>query len=412
MTSKHLAGFSLSVMAAGFLVTLFLPETTFMFLLRGGFEAGLVGGIADWFAVTALFRHPFGLPIPHTSLLLKNRDKIIRTLIATMENELLNKRSIEGKLRNINILKSVFTVSAKLLRKRSVRLGILSLLTETVRRLPLEKSLPFLQNSLSGMIRSADLKAAAQKLLTGTVHAGYDQKLFDAALSGGLDWVQRPDTRALLGKLAVEKLSEVKVGGFMGFAFQAFAGFMDEEKLGFILQDMLASAIRGLSDKANPSRERIIRGLLGQLYQLADNAERLQLIKDWAVEGVQDRNGTVFLNARLEEVRDLILDKLEEERLNGARIIFTAYRSIIRFINKESEQMERMESRLIEYAVGLVESNHYRIGQLVKENLDRMDDAALVEMLEEKLGRDLQWIRVNGAICGFVVGVLLSLIQL
>jgi uncharacterized membrane-anchored protein YjiN (DUF445 family) len=69
------------------------------------------------------------------------------------------------------------------------------------------------------------------------------------------------------------------------------------------------------------------------------------------------------------------------------------------------------ESRLLSSIIHLVESNHYRIGQLVKENLDQMDDKALVRMMEEKVGKDLQWIRVNGALCGFVVGIILALIQ-
>ena len=81
MKSKYLAGGSLAIMALGFIATLFFPKTTLLLIIQGGFEAGLVGGIADWFAVTALFRHPLGIPIPHTSLLTRNRDKIIRSLI-------------------------------------------------------------------------------------------------------------------------------------------------------------------------------------------------------------------------------------------------------------------------------------------------------------------------------------------
>lgn len=104
MRSKNLATMSLAFMACGFLITLFLPENLAVILLRGGFEAGLVGGIADWFAVTALFRHPMGLRIPHTSLLLKNRDKIIQSLITAMETELLNKESIENKLRKFGFI--------------------------------------------------------------------------------------------------------------------------------------------------------------------------------------------------------------------------------------------------------------------------------------------------------------------
>ncbi|MNO09533.1 hypothetical protein D3C81_2327700 [compost metagenome] len=62
--------------------------------------------------------------------------------------------------------------------------------------------------------------------------------------------------------------------------------------------------------------------------------------------------------------------------------------------------------------IAIVEANHFRLGVLVKENLDQMDDASLVNMLEDKVGKDLQWIRVNGAVCGFVVGLVLTVIQM
>ncbi|WP_245237743.1 DUF445 family protein, partial [Paenibacillus ihuae] len=70
------------------------------------------------------------------------------------------------------------------------------------------------------------------------------------------------------------------------------------------------------------------------------------------------------------------------------------------------------EERICASLIALVEANHYRLGVLVKENLDQMDDASLVNMLEDKVGKDLQWIRVNGAVCGFVVGLVLTVIQM
>ncbi|MDB4867992.1 MAG: hypothetical protein JWR03_2325 [Cohnella sp.] len=412
MNSRYLAVLSLAIMACGFLVTLLIPETTAVFLLRGGFEAGLVGGIADWFAVTALFRHPFGIPIPHTSLLLKNREKIVRSLISAMENELLNKQSIEDKLRKLNILRLSARLLAKLLRKRSVRQDLLDFITQQVRRLPIEKSLPFLQSGISDYIRSIDAKAAAETFVTKSLYAGYDEKAMDYVLTEALRWVERPDTRNLLGKLAVEKISEAKAGGLTGFAIQAFAGFMSEDKLGLMLQNLLVSAGRDLLDHQNQYRERFIREIRVQLFELAGSDERMGRLKEWAANHVQSPDGEQFLHARLEEIRTLVLDKLEKERSRGGRVIFAVYRTLVRSVNKEPEWIVSAENRLLNYLVELVETNHYRIGLLVKDNLDRMDDASLVDMLEQKIGEDLQWIRVNGAICGFIIGLVLSLIQL
>ncbi len=135
MKSRYLAGTSLAVMGAGFLITLFLPQNIAVRLLQGGFEAGLVGGFADWFAVTALFRHPMGIPIPHTSLLLKNRNKIVNSLISALETELLNKESITGRLRQMKLFKGISSGLLKLIAKKEIRLKVIDSLTEAVRQL-------------------------------------------------------------------------------------------------------------------------------------------------------------------------------------------------------------------------------------------------------------------------------------
>ncbi|MBW7476080.1 DUF445 domain-containing protein [Paenibacillus oenotherae] len=412
MRSRYLASISLAVMASGFVATLFLPKSIFVSLLQGGFEAGLVGGIADWFAVTALFRHPLGIPIPHTSLLLKNRNRIIQSLISAMENEFLNKESIENKLRKLNVLRYASSLLTKLLSRRSVRKSILNLLIQLAQRMPLDKAAPYIQSGIAAYIQKMDMRAAADTVLAKIMNDRYDEKSFDYVLDEGANWAAKPDTGIMLGKLASEKLNEVKVGGFMGFAVQAFAGFMNEEKMGTMLQNLLLSGIRELKNEDNPYREKIIREVRVRLFELAGDETRLDGLKAWALNQLQGEGTESFIQERIEDLRGSIIHKLEEEQGNGGRAVFTVYRSIVRYVNKQPEWIAAWESRLLSGIIGFVESNHYRIGQLVKENLDQMDDASLVRMLEDKLGNDLQWIRVNGALCGFVVGIVLSLFQL
>ncbi|WP_313997392.1 DUF445 domain-containing protein [uncultured Paenibacillus sp.] len=412
MNTKNIAAISLMVMAAGFVITLFLPDKGIFFVLKGGFEAGLVGGIADWFAVTALFRHPFGLKIPHTSLLLKNRDKIIRSLISAMENELLNKQSIENKLKSLNILRLSVSLLTKALQKRAVRRQLLQLLIEQVRSAPADRLAALVRNGIKAYAGKVDLKTTADRLLTGAMENRYDEKAFDYALDEALTWVRKPQTGMMLGKLAAEKLSELNVGGFAGFAFQAFAGFMSEDKLGGILQNLLLSAIGDLRRTDNAHRAAILQEIRVRLLMLPDDESKMNKLREWIDRKLDDEPFERFVLARLEEARLLLLQKLEQEQANGGRMVFTAYRSFIRGLSSDSERVGEWEERLLTFVIDLIDRNHYRIGQLVKDNLEQMDDASLVRMLEEKVGKDLQWIRVNGALCGFAVGVALSLIQL
>ncbi|MCL6604081.1 MAG: DUF445 domain-containing protein [Paenibacillus sp.] len=411
MRSKNLATISLAIMACGFLFTLFLPENVAVLLLRGGFEAGLVGGIADWFAVTALFRHPMGLPIPHTSLLLKNRDKIIQSLISAMENELLNKESIENKLRKINIVSKGAGLLTKSFRRKKARAEILEQISGIVLHIPLQKVVPHLKSTLVGYIQEADLSTAADSVATRLMNDGKDVAALDYALEQVSVWGSRTETRAMLGKIASQKLAEVKLGGLKGMAFQAFVGFMDEEMLGEMLQGMLVSGIRDFQEEDSPYREGIIQEIRVALFQLVSDEKKVASLKDWAVQELQSEAATEFINARLEDIRMKAVEMLKEDQAKGGRKLFTLYAMLVRRISKEQDWIQGWEERIRASLIGFVGKNHYRIGVLVKENLEQMDDASLVNMLEDKVGNDLQWIRVNGALCGFVVGLVLTVIQ-
>lgn len=412
MRSKNLATMSLVFMACGFLITLFLPENLGVILLRGGFEAGLVGGIADWFAVTALFRHPLGLRIPHTSLLLKNRDKIIQSLISAMETELLNKESIENKLRKIGIVSLGSKVLTKFFSKKKARAQILEQLSGFVSRLPVEQAVPYLQKAASEYIREAELGVAADKIMTKLMNDGKDVAALDYALEGVSSWSGRPETRDMLGKIASEKLAEVKLGGLKGMAFQAFVGFMDADMLGEMLQGMLQSGIRDFREEDSPYREEVIREIRVALFQIINDETRLTSLKEWALKELEGDAATAFLHTQLEQIRSKALSMLEEDRAAGGRKLFGIYASLVRRIGTEEQWIQGWEERIRASLIAFVEANHFRIGLLVKENLDGMDDASLVNMLEDKVGKDLQWIRVNGAVCGFAVGLVLSIIQL
>ncbi|MFC3749389.1 DUF445 domain-containing protein [Paenibacillus sp. GCM10012306] len=412
MRSRHLATISLVVMAIGFLITLFLPENLAVILLRGGFEAGLVGGIADWFAVTALFRHPMGLKIPHTSLLLKNRDKIIQSLIHAMENELLNKKSIEDKLRKFGFITIASRLLTRVFSRKKARQEMLEQLKSILLKVPAEKAVPYLQKAVSSYLSQADLGTAADVVLSKLMKDNKDVAALDFALQGVSSWTARPETKLMLGKLASQKLAEVKLGGFKGMAFQAFVGFVDEEMLGDMLQGMLISGIRDFQEEDSPYREEVIREIRTGLFQLIGDEKRLTSLKSWAVEQVEGPAANGFLVAQLELLRSKAVALLEEEQATGGRKLFALYAMLARRIRGEQQWILSWETRVRDSLIAFVEANHYRIGLLVKENLDSMDDASLVNMLEEKVGKDLQWIRVNGALCGFVVGLVLTVIQL
>lgn len=412
MGSRNLAGISLIVMAAGFVGCLFLPENNWTFLLIGGFEAGLVGGLADWFAVTALFRHPLGLRIPHTSLLLKNKGRIVESLVSAMETQLLNKESITEQLRKLNLIQAAAQALTRVVARKRTRQQVLDFAAETIAKLPLEKAVEPVRDAAANYIRDLDAAGLADRALTKVLNDGYEIKLFDYALKEAKAWAQRPETKDTMGTLAMDQLSNAKVGGFTGFAFQAFAGMVNEDKLGSMIQTMLVAGVDSLLDPYGEQRHAILREIRVKLFEAAGDEEKLEYLRGQVLEVLHEQATEAFILNNLEKLREFALAKTAEERAKGGRIVFRLYAAIMRNMASEPERIQMWEEKTRGAIVKIAEQNHYRIGQLVRDNVDRMDDKQLVELLEEKIGQDLQWIRVNGAVCGFLVGIVLSLVQL
>ncbi|OAB41060.1 DUF445 domain-containing protein [Paenibacillus antarcticus] len=412
MRTKYIASSSLIVMGIGFLLTLFMPQNIAVRLLQGGFEAGLVGGFADWFAVTALFRHPMGIPIPHTSLLLNNRDKIINSLISAMETELLNKESIKRKLSQTKIFKALANGIFKLIRKRELRKTMITSVKSVVETIPLDKVSASLQTILVGYVRNKELEPIVAQTAVSIVESKYDEKVLDYALAYGKQWATKPDSEALLGNLVHSKLQEIQLGGMKGFAVQAFLGFMSEEKLGSLLTGMMISSFDDLAKPDSEYRERILHEIRMQLTTAALNPSITLQLKSWLDTKLTNPSTQVFILNQLEELRGQLLNRLSSEYDNGGRLILTGFRWMTSTLNKHESLVQKWEQGILSLIVNIVENNYYRLGLLVKDNLDQMDDQTLVRMLEDKVGNDLQWIRVNGALCGFIIGILLTVLHM
>lgn len=399
-------------MAGGFAGSLFFPEGPFYRILSGGFEAGLVGGLADWFAVTALFRHPLGIPIPHTSLLLKNRNRIVDSLVGALETELLNKESIQRKLTEVRLLPLAASGTVKLAGKRSTRTAVVRGAAAAVRALPLDKAAAVLQSGLGSALERAELQPPLRRLAEAGIRDGWDERALDAVLAAGEVWVERPETEALLGQMAHGKLRELQVGGLMGIAFQAVAGFLSEERLGSMLKGMLASTLRDLRWPQAPMRAKVLEEIGRHAFAAADDPRFAEGLRSWGLDKLASAHTEAWLRERLEEIRESVLAKLDEEAERGGPGVVRILRFILNKLADMPETTGQWERQLQEALVDAVERNHYRIGSLVRDNINRLDDQALVSMLEEKIGTDLQWIRLNGAVCGFLVGLVLTLFRL
>jgi uncharacterized membrane-anchored protein YjiN (DUF445 family) len=410
-STKHLATVSLTVMAIGFIGTMPFQDSLWGIILQGGFEAGLVGGLADWFAVTALFRHPLGIPIPHTALLPKNRSKITQKIISMLENDWLTKESIKQKISTVKFSQILLPLVEKQLDSEGVKKTCIRLVQSAIQYINIDQLVTLIEKELKNQIQKVDVRVVLPNLVDQISERGYDEKALDYILEEVDQWANQESTKTRLGKMAVDAIENIKADGFMQFALKSFSNLVNEEKLGNIIQSFIQKGVDSFRDPANQNRLTLLWNIQNKLQSLKTDEKFIGELNGWVSEIVAKWQPE-------EKIREFLFN-MQEKALGFTQApqFFDEYvqpfltRSLDN-LKSDTDKLNQIDHWLYNQAYDLVEKNHSKIGKLVEENLEKLDDKTLIEMLETNVGKDLQWIRVNGAICGFLIGLVLVSIRM
>ncbi|PRT07508.1 DUF445 domain-containing protein [Bacillus wiedmannii] len=407
LQTKYIAGISLGVMGVGFAASIPFQGTVAGEIIQGGFEAGLVGGLADWFAVTALFRHPMGIPIPHTALLPKNRKRVTKGLIHTLENEWLTKESITNKVKEMQLAQMVLQIAEREMQSDAVKKGIVTIAEKAIVSIDTEKLAVIIEKELKTYLHTINTSNILQVLVDQLVVQEYDEKTLDYILVKVKDWTAQDEARYQLGSLGMKAMENIKVDGFLQFTLKSFMNIVDEDKIGGILQKFIISNINSLQDADNSTRQLILAKIRQEIINVKENEALLQELENWKEKWIANWNATDKIKEMLEQVQQRAITFVKNEEFTDKYVI-PFLQTQMNKIKEDEQTVQKIEDWLQKQVVTLVEKNHSKIGKLVQENLDKLDDKTLIEMIENNVGKDLQWIRVNGAVCGFMIGLVLE----
>ncbi|MDA1579137.1 DUF445 domain-containing protein [Bacillus cereus group sp. BY17LC] len=407
LQTKYIAGISLGVMGVGFAASIPFQGTVAGEIIQGGFEAGLVGGLADWFAVTALFRHPMGIPIPHTALLPKNRKRVTKGLINTLENEWLTKESITNKVKEMQLAQMVLQIAEREMQSDAVKKGIVAIAEKAIVSIDTEKLAVIIEKELKTYLHTINTSNILQVLVDQLVVQEYDEKTLDYILVKVKDWTAQDEARYQLGSLGMKAMENIKVDGFLQFTLKSFMNIVDEDKVGGILQKFIISNINSLQDADNSTRQLILAKIRQEIINVKENEALLQELENWKEKWIANWNATDKIKEMLEQVQQKAVVFVNNEEF-ADKYVIPFLQTQMNKIKDDEVTVQKIEDWLQKQVVKLVENNHSKIGKLVQENLDKLDDKTLIEMIENNVGKDLQWIRVNGAVCGFMIGLVLE----
>ncbi len=383
---------------------------TWLRIVSAGFEAGLVGALADWFAVTALFRHPLGLPFPHTAIIPTRRDRLIQGIVSTIENKWLAPEVIARRLERI--APSTWVVDWLQDREHVARIGdpARDVLRAFARTLGEPEVAGFAERAIVRQLREVSLDASAGKWLARAAESPAAGEALRSLVLSIKNFAERPKTAQELHFWLLRGARALHDSG------QRVVPFLLRRKV--VQRTIVEAALRYASselsaaeaDPEHPIRRYAIDGLKAYAERLAagdtEAMAQLERIRSAVLESLETGP---LVRQGLDRLRRQIEDELADRTSPLSRLIDEKLRKGILAYLEDPSRRDGFDRWVRATAVDIVRRHHHQIGVTVRENLEAMSDDQLVQQIETRVGADLQFIRLNGAVVGGLIGVLLAL---
>jgi uncharacterized membrane-anchored protein YjiN (DUF445 family) len=371
---------------------------TLLGYVQAGAEAAMVGGIADWFAVTALFRHPLGLPIPHTAVIVERKDQFAATLGQFVQENFLNADVLAERIRTAGLaprLAAWLADEDNAARFAGHAADVVVTLAGTLRDEDVQSALTTEVIKAAATIEVAPLAGRAVGIM---IAGGHHAVLFNSMVTAADRYLadHYDDLRERFESEAPRWLPDVVYG-------RAY------DRLHARLRERLAAMAADPDDEARQQFDAWIAGLPERLQTSPELRERGESFKRdlLASAGLRDWTSWLWKNAK-ETLRIQAADPDSELRRRLAAALSAAGRRL----GDDPRLQESLERVLESGARRLADQFHDELAGLVTGTIERWDAAETSTQLELLLGRDLQFIRINGTVVGAGVGLALHAIAL
>jgi uncharacterized membrane-anchored protein YjiN (DUF445 family) len=364
-------------------------------------EAAMVGGLADWFAVTALFRHPLGIPIPHTAIIPENKDRIANSMARFLQSNFLIPTVVARRMRAMNLARALgdfLTRPSDGGELSRIRGGAGELIADVLESLDPERLGGQVKAGLVHQLEQLEVSPLLGQMLTAAIADKRHLPLLDALVRwAGLTL---EDNEEMVRQIIHEKAN----------AAIRWTG-LDERLANSVLDGLYRLLAEVLVDPDHPLRHKIEEGL----EQLAHDLQHDEVMRE-KVEGMKrdllanPALGTWWVGVWERMRRALIASARDPAGgLGGGMTSMLAeLGEALRADPALQRQVNRFTRRT---AVGVATRYGGQIVQLVSETVKRWDARTVSRRIEGAVGRDLQFIRLNGTLVGGLVGVLIHLLD-
>ncbi|MGE4429660.1 MAG: DUF445 domain-containing protein [Sphingobium sp.] len=388
-------------MAALFLVARWFADVhPAMGFVQAFAEAAMVGGLADWFAVTALFRHPLRLPIPHTAIIPRNKDRIGDALAAFVHSNFLTPAVVARRMGRFDVAGAAgrfLTRPAGRLEGR-IRQGASRLAADMLEAMDQDRLGGMLKGVLVQRLSALNLAPLLGQAMEAAMREGRHEPLLDA----GIRWAARTlDAQAEMIRAMVHE----RAGAILRWTG------LDERLANAILDGLMKLLLEMEGDPDHPVRLRALEGL-DRLAQRLQHEPEMQA----RVARIRDE---IIANPAMQRWIDGLWEQAREAMLRAARdpqaVLAGKFGELLQQAGaglESDEELKRVVNRFARRAVvGMTASYGDSIVTLVSETVRGWDAQTVTDRLERTVGRDLQYIRINGTLVGGLVGLVIHTVD-
>ena len=379
-------------------VTAIGAHGTFLSYVQAGAEAAMVGGVADWFAVTALFRHPLGLPIPHTAVIVERKDQFAATLGQFVQENFLNGDVLAERIGSAQIASRVaawLTDPDNAARFAGHAADMVVRAADGLRDEDVQRELTAELTRAADSIQVAPL---AGRVVGIIIAQGHHSEVFNTIVSGADRYLaeHHEELRERFESEAPRWVPDMVYGRAFDRLYQR-------------LRERLPEMAANPDDETRKQFEEWIAGLPERLQTSPDLRERGERIKRDVLGStvLRDWSSSLWKNVK-ETLRIQAADPESELR----RRLASALSAGGRRLGSDPRLQESLERVVESAARSLADQFHDELAGLVTGTIQRWDAEQTSSQLELLLGRDLQFIRINGTVVGAGVGLALHAIAM
>ncbi|MEO7563864.1 MAG: DUF445 domain-containing protein [Sphingomicrobium sp.] len=386
----------LFVMALVFVVARhFQPAYPALGYLKAFAEAAMVGGLADWFAVTALFRHPLGLPIPHTAIIPRNKDRIGEALANFLKENFLVPAVVARRMRNIDVAGA----AGRFLRTPAgegtrIRAGASRLIADIFEGLDDERLGGIVKGAISTRLRKMEVSPLIGHALASAINEDRHVPMLEAAIRWTARTLEANET--LIRDMVKKKANwALKLAG------------LDARIADAIINGFKKLATEMSNDPAHPVRikvEEALAQLANDLQTKPETQARVEAMKEQLID---NKSVGLWLDTLWQKGREAIIRAAR----NPDAVMAGKLGEVLRSMGGTLESDARIRAAINQFArratVGMAASYGGSIVKLVSETVRGWDAQTITDRLEAAVGRDLQYIRINGTLVGGLVGLAL-----